>query len=269
MRRKAAVSGQFYPADPGELRALIEQCLGAGKKAKRSKALGVVAPHAGYIYSGHVAGAALAQVEIPATVLILGVNHRGVGAPYSIQAEGSWETPLGEVPIDTGLASALQKESPLLVADPAAQQFEHSLEVEVPFVQVLNPGVRIVPICIGGMAKEELQSLGESVAAALQNWKEPVLIVASTDFSHYIAAAQAKVQDRFALEAIESLDGARLLDEVWRREISMCGFAPTASALFALKKLGATQARLIRYATSGDVTGEYDSVVAYASFIIR
>lgn len=269
MRRKAAVSGQFYPADPGELRGLIEQCLEAGKKGKRSKALGVVVPHAGYIYSGAVAGAALAQVEIPGTVLILGVNHRGVGSPYSIQLEGTWETPLGEVPIEARLASALQKESALLVADPAAQQFEHSLEVEVPFLQVLNPGVQIVPICIGGMTKEELQPLGESVAAVLQNWKEPVLILASTDFSHYIAAAEAKKKDRFALEAIESLDGAGLLGEVWRREISMCGFAPTACALFALKKLGASQARLIRYSTSGDVTGEYDSVVAYASFLIR
>ena len=224
-------------------------------------------PHAGYVYSGGVAGAAFAKIELPQRFIILCPNHTGRGAPLSITSRGSWQTPLGPVPIDEELAETLKRHFPLLHEDAEAHRTEHAIEVELPFLQALRPEFSFVPIALGVGQFRVLSDLGEAIAAAVQ--QERVLIIASSDMNHYESDSITWVKDHQAIERILALDAAGLHEVVMRERISMCGFGPAIAMLTAAKRLGATTAELIKYATSGDVSGDRDMVVGYAGIVVR
>jgi hypothetical protein len=236
---------------------------------KKAPAMGVVVPHAGYVYSGAAAGAVYARLDPPESCVILGPNHTGLGVAAAIMTSGTWETPLGEVAIDADLAGAILDRSRVLEEDDRAHRKEHAIEVQLPFLQVLFPGLPFVPICLMSHEYGACRDVGQAVAEAIQASGKRVLLVASTDMSHYISQELAERKDRMAIEAILDLDPERLHSTVLRERISMCGFHPTTTMLIAAKALGANQAEMVRYATSGDVTKDYASVVGYASLIIR
>jgi AmmeMemoRadiSam system protein B len=266
MDRDPAVAGSFYPGRRAtlerEVAALLELPAGAAPTA----ATGVVAPHAGYVYSGAVAGATYARVAVPARAVVLCPNHTGLGARLSLWPDGAWRTPLGDVPVDAALTAALGA-CPLVEEDRAAHRREHAAEVQLPFLQALRPDVRIAVLCLGPLSGVEAERLGEGIAGALRSI--PALLVASSDMSHYVAAAQARRLDRLAIERILALDAAGLHRVVHQEGISMCGVVPVTVMLAAARALGARAAELVRYATSGDVTGDDRSVVGYAGAIVR
>jgi len=266
-QRKPAVAGAFYPGSREELLEALNEMVDAAMVKK--SALGLIAPHAGYIYSGRGAGKVFSSVQIPDDVVVLGVNHRGIGAEVAIMSEGSWLTPLGEVKINSDLARMIRAGSSLVTDDEAAHRSEHSLEVQIPFLQLLKPGFRLVPLCLSRMGLEECEELGKAVAAAVKKWGKPVLVVASSDMSHYISAEAAKQKDNLALEKILKLDPRGLYQTVSKNDISMCGVIPAAVMLVAAREMGAQSAELVDYRNSGDVTGDYREVVAYAAVMVR
>ena len=266
MIREAAVAGQFYPGRPGELREMIRQM--TDSKADRKEVIGVVSPHAGFIYSGPVAGAVFSAIKFTDTFIIIGPNHRGMGKPLSITTGGSWETPLGEVQIDSGLAKAMLASSAGLEEDTLAHRYEHSLEVQLPFLQYFKPDVKIVPIVLAQAAPQVYQGIGRAVAGVLKSRGEAVVIVASSDMTHYEPHESAKAKDKKAIEAILSLDAEELVRRIGRYDISMCGYAPVISLITAALEMGAGRTELVKYQTSGDVSGDYTSVVGYAGIII-
>jgi len=267
VRRRAAVAGSFYPGNAAELRRILG--LMVDLKQKKSKAVAVICPHAGYVYSGAVAGAVYSSVELPGTAAILAPAHRPQRPSFAIMAEGEWETPLGTVPVDEPLASSIQSRCPAIVADPAAHDREHSLEVQIPFLQFLQPSLKIVPINVSSrIAWERLSEAGEAIAGTIRESGRDVLLVASTDMSHYISAREAKKRDSLAIERILALDPEGLVRTVLDNDISMCGVFPTAAVLVAARALGATRGELVAYANSGAVTGDEREVVAYAGLRI-
>ena len=266
--RHPAVAGRFYPRDPKELRDEVHTYLSQTPHQRPVRALGCIAPHAGYMYSGHVAGAVFAGVEIPQTCLVMCPNHTGVGRPLAIVSDGAWETPLGSVPIDSTFAAALKLRCPLLQEDSSAHRSEHAVEVELPFLQTRQPQLRFVPIALGTGQFEALEQLGEAIADVIAAHKDRVLIVASSDMNHYESDAITRVKDHSAIEPILALDARALYDVVTQQHISMCGFGPAVATLTATKKLGATCAELVKYATSGDVSGDRNLVVGYAGIIV-
>lgn len=266
--RHPAVAGRFYPGDPDDLRAEAESYLSQAEAAK-VRAIGCIAPHAGYIYSGHVAGAVFAKVEIPALCVVMCPNHTGMGVPLSIMSEGAWETPLGDVPIDHSFAQALKKEFPELEEDTAAHRAEHAAEVELPFLQLRQAQLRFVPLALGTGRLEALQKLGRALATVIRGWNEPVLIVASSDMNHYESDAVTRVKDHMAIERILTLDPRGLHEVVTQQKISMCGYGPAVAMLTAARELGAKSAELVKYATSGDVSGDRQMVVGYAGIVVR
>jgi len=263
--RPAAVAGKFYAQDPKKLLASIRSYV---PEAPREQALGCVVPHAGYMYSGHVAGAVYARVDVGRRCIVLCPNHTGRGAPLSIMSRGSWQTPLGNAAIDSELADALMRTFPLLTEDSAAHRAEHAIEVQLPFLQTLRAEIRFVPIAIGTRQFEVLESLGLAIGEALAAGDEPALVVASSDMNHYECDAVTRVKDDKAIERILSLDPRGLYDVVMEEEISMCGFGPTVAMLTAALKQGATRAELVKYATSGDVSGDREMVVGYAGIVV-
>jgi len=264
--RHPAVAGRFYPRDPEVLRKDVRSYLTQPEKSVG--ALGCVAPHAGYMYSGHVAGAVFGALEIPELCVVLCPNHTGMGHPLAIVSEGSWETPLGDVPIDSTFAAALKKHYPLLQEDLVAHRNEHAAEVELPFLQYLQPNLKIVPIALGTSQFEALEQLGNAIADVIAAESSHVLIVASSDMNHYESDAITRVKDQRAIEPILRLDAGALYDTVTQQHISMCGFGPAVAMLTATKKLGATRAELVKYATSGDISNDRDLVVGYAGIIV-
>jgi AmmeMemoRadiSam system protein B len=266
MIRQPAVAGQFYTDNSEKLRAQLQTLIIAAPA--KEKVIGIVSPHAGYIYSGAVAGMLFGQVAVSSTVVILGPNHHGIGAPAAIFPEGSWQTPLGSVPIDSDLARLIKKHSPLVEADQKAHLFEHSLEVQLPFLQFVRPEVNIVPLCLGFGDFRTCQQLGAGIAAAIREFERDVLIVASSDMTHYETAAAARQKDEQAIHKMLALDPEGLLHVCREKDITMCGVVPATVMLVAAKGLGATEARLVRYATSGDVTGDNSQVVAYAALTV-
>ena len=266
--RHPAVAGRFYPGDPDDLRAEAESYLSQAEGAT-VRAIGCIAPHAGYMYSGHVAGAVFAKVEIPALCVVMCPNHTGMGVPLSIMSEGAWETPLGDVPIDHSFAQALIKDFPELEEDTAAHRAEHAAEVELPFLQLRQDHLRFVPIALGTGRFEALEKLGKALARVISGWKEPVLIVASSDMNHYESDAVTRVKDHMAIERILSLDPRGLHEVVTQQKISMCGYGPAVAMLTAAGELGAKSAELVKYATSGDVSGDRQMVVGYAGVVVR
>ncbi len=266
--RHPAVAGRFYPRDPKDLREEVLSCLSPTPRPTPVRALGCIAPHAGYVYSGHVAGAVFAGLEIPELCLVMCPNHTGVGRPLAIVCDGAWETPLGEVPIDSDFAAALKRRCPLLQEDSSAHRSEHAVEVELPFLQMRHPHLKFVPIALGTGQFEPLKQLGEAIADVIAAHRGPVLIVASSDMNHYESDAVTRVKDHRAIEPILALEARVLYDVVTQQHISMCGFGPAVAMLTAVKKLGATSAELVKYATSGDVSGDRDVVVGYAGVIV-
>lgn len=232
------------------------------------RAVGCIAPHAGYMYSGHVAGAVFAHIEIPQLCVVLCPNHTGMGRPLAIMSEGAWETPLGEVPIDAEFAESLKLRFPALQEDAGAHRAEHAAEVELPFLQLRQPELRIVPIALGTGQFEVLEHLGLALAEEIQAHSEPVLIVASSDMNHYESDAVTRAKDHRAIERILTMDPRGLYEVVTQQNISMCGFGPAVAMLTAARKLGASSSGLVKYATSGDVSGDREMVVGYAGVVV-
>jgi MEMO1 family protein len=266
MIREPAVAGQFYPANPEQLRSGIQSYLQTGKP--RFEAKGVVAPHAGYIYSGAVAGAVYNAVHLPSRFIILGPNHTGRGRPLSLYPSGQWHTPLGSVAIDEELNRSLLRECGLLTEDAAAHLREHSIEVQIPFLQLLTEQPVIAAICVGTADYAALETLGHALARVVKMTAEPVLLVVSSDMSHYEPAEVAARKDHFAIEKMAAVDPQGLYRTIFEKDVSMCGFAPAVALLHACRDLGASAGRLIRYATSGDVSGDFERVVGYAGVAI-
>jgi MEMO1 family protein len=265
--RKPAVAGRFYPGDPN---VLLRDVFGyLGKTPDRVRAIGCVAPHAGYMYSGHVAGAVFARVELPRKFIILGPNHTGMGQPLATMSEGAWQTPLGDALIDSRLAAELKKEFHFLQDDVYAHMAEHALEVELPFLQAQLEEFTFVPICVGVGTYQLLAQLGDAIASVVQRQSEPILIIASSDMNHYETDSVTRKKDNKAIEQMLARNPEGLYETIQRERISMCGYGPTVAMLTAARALGAKDAELVKYATSADVSGDRETCVGYAGVMVR
>lgn len=269
MLRLPAVSGRFYPSQPKELTAAVREFARADPGAARQRVRACLVPHAGYMYSGHVAGAVYARIEFPKKILILGVRHSPQGERAAILSAGAWRTPFGDAQIDEDLAKQLKAACPLLREDSMAHSKEHSLEVQLPFVQVLAPGFSFVPVALGTIRWEELLSVGEAIATVLVQENEDVLLLTTSDLNHYEDDAATRVKDRKAIDQLLAMNARGLYDVCRDEEISMCGLGPAVAMLTAMKKLEVAKAELVKYATSADVSGDASSVVGYAGLIYR
>jgi MEMO1 family protein len=267
MIRPPAVSGRFYPSDEKKLALEVTQYTSGANKEVSVR--GCVLPHAGYKYSGHVAGAVYSAIEIPSRCVLLGPRHFPGGEAIAIVSEGSWRTPFGDAQIDAKLAAELKRACPVLREDAVAHQREHSLEVQIPFLQKLVVNLRFVPIVLATQRYQDLETIGHAVGKVIAAQSEPVLLIASTDMNHYESDAITRAKDQKAIDRILALDPRGLYDTVRSEDITMCGYAATVATLVALRDLGAKEAKLVRYATSGDITGDRDEVVGYAGLIIR
>ncbi|MCI5224107.1 MAG: AmmeMemoRadiSam system protein B [Candidatus Electrothrix sp. AR4] len=269
MSRQAAVADRFYDSDPVRLRQTLDKLILIPSVTKRMTAKAVITPHAGYVYSGGVAGETFAQIEIPETVIILGPNHHGFGAPLAV-GTGDWDMPLGRVALARDLVAAVMDGSNLFTPDNTAHQYEHSLGVQVPFLQYFQEKLRILPIVVSHLSFEQCQQAASELVRAVIQCEQPVLLVASTDMSHYVSREQASKLDRLALDRILHLNPELLYSTVLiSRKISMCGIIPTTVILLAAMELGAERAELVRYSDSGEVSGDTDQVVGYAGVVIR
>jgi AmmeMemoRadiSam system protein B len=267
MLRLPAVSGRFYPSNPGELAALVRECTDVHENAAPARAKACLVPHAGYVYSGHVAGAVYVRIAFPKKIVILGVRHYPRGEKAAILSSGAWQTPLGDASIDEPLAQALRAACPLLREDSVAHSDEHSLEVQIPFLQVLQPGFTFVPVALGTVRYEDLVAVGEAIGHVLAASSEEILLLTTSDLNHYENDAATRVKDHKAIDQILALDARGLYDTCRNEAISMCGLGPTVAMLTALQSLGTTRPELVRYATSGDVSGDYSAVVGYAGIL--
>jgi AmmeMemoRadiSam system protein B len=264
--RPPAVAGRFYPNHSDKLLQDVRSYTSvAGEKMR---ALGCVVPHAGYMYSGHIAGAVYARLELPKRFILLCPNHTGMGQPLSIMSEGHWLTPLGKAAIDAELAGALKQGFPQLRDDVLAHQTEHGLEVQLPFLQALAGDFSFVPITIGIGQFDVLQALGEAMARVIAGEAQWPLVVASSDMNHYESDSVTRVKDHKAIEKLLALDARGLFDVVRNEDVSMCGYGPAVAMLTAARRLGARAAQLIKYGTSGDIFGDRDLVVGYAGIAI-
>ncbi len=266
MIRQPVVAGQFYPGSASQLEEMIETLV--DEKAEKREVIGLVSPHAGYVYSGLVAGAVISRIKFKDTFIIIGPNHSGMGKPLSIMTQGKWKTPLGEVEIDSELGKQILATSSHLQEDDIAHQYEHSIEVQIPFLQYFKSDFRIVPIILGYASGDTYKEIGRAIAKAVRELNREVVIIASSDMTHYEPQESAQKKDTQAIDAILDLDEDELLRRVEELNISMCGYAPTASLISAAKELGAKSAELVKYQTSGDTTGDYSAVVGYAGIII-
>lgn len=268
--RPTAVAGHFYPADPEQLRRMIDSFLREVDEEVRS-VRAVIAPHAGLVYSGQCAAHVFGRISIPPVVVILAPNHTGRGrAPggASVWGRGAFETPLGRVAVAEDFARELEARCPLVTHDPGAHGEEHAVEVELPYLAMLAPGSAIVPIVIAFDDWERTKTLAAALAGLIAEWPEEVLLVASSDMTHFESADRAAEKDRIALDAVERLDAEGLLSACRREHITMCGRAPAATVVEAARQLGATRAEVVDYRHSGWVTGDNSSVVAYAGVTI-
>jgi MEMO1 family protein len=266
--RQPAVAGMFYEGSAPRLKSQVEACFAASPATGRAPFLGAVVPHAGLMYSGHVAAAFYGAAQLPERWIILCPNHTGLGHFAAINRDGAWRTPFGDALIDTGLADALMAKTGLLREDDAAHAREHSLEVQLPFLQQALPSFTFVPICLGAPRYEMCLEIGNAVADVVKEAGQPVGILASSDLNHYEDQETTLRKDQEAIDAIIALDPQRLWRVIEEHDISMCGYIPTTTMLVAAKKLGATNARLLKHATSGDVSGDYDRVVGYAAMMV-
>jgi hypothetical protein len=267
MLRLPAVAGRFYPSDPAELTALIRKYTFIDPHQRPATVRACLVPHAGYVYSRHVAGAVFARIALPKKIIILGVRHYPRGEPAAILSSGAWRTPLGDARIDETLAEALKKACPLLREDSVAHSAEHSLEVQLPFLQVLAPDFAFVPVALGTVRFEQLVDVGEGIARVLEASKEDVLLLTTSDLNHYEDDATTRVKDRKAIEKLLALNPRGLYDTCRNEEISMCGLGPATAMLTALNELGVKKPELVKYATSADISGDRSAVVGYAGMV--
>jgi len=277
--RKPTVANAFYAGTKAELTEQIAECftgpLGPGKVPKPvehgpRKILGIVSPHAGYIYSGPVAAhgfSRLATDGLPEAFVILGPNHTGYGSGVSIMTEGSWETPLGELPIDSTLAKQIQKATSIIDIDEEAHAFEHSIEVQLPFIQFLyGDAAKFVPIC---MMMQDLRTSREIAKAIIEQSKDrDIFIIASSDFTHYEPHETANRKDKMAIDAITRLDDAALNELGENSKVTMCGYGPISVLMAAGNLVGGVKAELLTHKTSGDATGDKSAVVGYSSLVL-
>ena len=266
MRRPPAVAGQFYFDDPSRLSQQVGQYI--NRKARKDNALGIVVPHAGLVYSGAVAGAVYSAIEFPKTFIMLGPNHTGLGSHISLVDTGEWEVPTGTVKIDRRLAGRILLNTSAATRDTQAHIFEHSLEVQLPFMTYISKETSIVPIALRSISFDACKSLAEAIVMAVRSVDYPVTILATSDMSHYHPDKTVRLKDKKVIDKIIAIDPEGLYDSVIHENISMCGCLPITVMLTAAKLLGANSAHLVKYTTSGEVSGDYDNVVGYAGMII-
>ncbi len=268
MNRKPVVAGQFYPGTKENLEEQIKEYLSLDSSTDKTQTKLAMVPHAGYMFSGHVAGETLSKANLNNTVLLLGPNHTGQGLPLALWPDGEWEIPGAQIKIDESLAQEILNTIPEIKKDYNAHNFEHSLEVILPFLWVINKKSQIVPISVSEPNFASLNKIGQDLAQIIKNWNTPVSIIVSSDMSHFISQEQAKAKDNMAIEAILDLNPEKLYQTVQNNNITMCGILPMTMGLSLVNELGASQAELIQYATSADVTGDFQQVVGYAGILI-
>jgi AmmeMemoRadiSam system protein B len=261
--RNPAVAGQFYPGSPEELKRQLDEMLREAD-GEELPVLGAVVPHAGYIYSGRVAAEVYSRLPKRDTVVILGPNHHGLGAPVALSRD-SWRTPLGTVDVDQELADALA--GTIIDYDETAHRPEHSIEVQIPFLQSRFESFKILPIAMGLQDMETAEEVGKELGRAISALHRNATVIASSDFSHYEPQEVARKVDATLIEAILNMDIPKLYSRVYRLNASACGYGPIAATIRAAEALGATSGKLLRYATSGDVVGDYNQVVGYGAII--
>lgn len=260
--RLPAVAGRFYPAAPDALAESLKR-LRPAQVTPQAGVRALIAPHAGYQYSGAIAAETYARSCIPERVVVLCPNHTGMGRRRSVWPQGVWRMPGRDVPVDAALAAELVQHAGL-EPDVQAHLREHAIEVHLPFLIDRQPALQIVPVCLSQLTYEECESVARGVAAVIASRAEPVLVVASTDMSHYVSAAHAKREDELLIQQMLALDAAGLYGAVVERNSSMCGFIPSTVALSVARRLGSKRAELVRYGNSGEVSGDYERVVGYA-----
>lgn len=265
--RQATVAGKFYPADPRALNKELDRCFNGVAIDEKPGIKGTVVPHAGYIYSGKVAAHSYAALPEADTYVIFGPNHTGYGSPIALSTE-TWFTPLGKVETDHELGKELA--GSIVDFDELAHRFEHSIEVQIPFLQYrFNHNFKILPICMGMQDEEAAIEVGMEVVRAIIDTGRKAVIIASSDFTHYQPAHVAESNDRYLIKAILDMDVHEFYGRLYEKDISACGFGPIAAMITATKKLGVSRAELLKYATSGEVTGDSSDVVGYASLILE
>lgn len=265
MIRRPAVAGSFYPGSKTTLEKELAEYIEISENKR--KVLGLVSPHAGYVYSGSCAGKGFGMVEIPGTVIILGVNHRGFGHPFAVDGNDYWHTPLGDVALDIELRQKIVTGSKIFAVDSDAGSSEHSLEVQVPFIQYLRADSKILPITVSSWDLRDLTLAGKELGKIVQDDRD-LLLLASTDMTHFLDAKTAKSQDEKAIAKILKLDPKGLFNTVVEDDISMCGMATTVIMLYAALESGAANVETVCYTNSGEASGDYDRVVAYYSAIV-
>ncbi len=263
--RAPAVSGQFYPRSKNDLLREVSRCFTGIPQTKRA-VIGAVVPHAGYIYSGRTAAHVYASLPDADTFVMLGPNHTGYGSPVSVSSE-TWSTPMGEVDADIEFIRALPKR--IIYQDETAHKYEHSLEVQLPFLQYRFKDLKIVPICMGMQDEETAMEVGQEIAEAMHQVDKKVVIIASSDFTHYRPDKVARENDKYYIESILSMDIPNFYQRLQKRNASVCGYGPIATMLAATKNLGAKKVTLLNYSTSGDTTGDVSAVVGYAGIIVE
>jgi AmmeMemoRadiSam system protein B len=267
MMRRPAVSGQFYYSNAARLKKQVEQHI--IEDAPKERVIGIVSPHAGLMYSGHVAGAVYSSIKFPDTFILIGPNHTGLGSDVSIMSSGQWEIPTGVFAIDEKLGKTIIEKTPYVSDDIQAHMFEHSLEVQLPFISYFSDSVKIVPVTVITASLQMCKDIGEGIASAVKEIGYDVVIAASSDMSHYVHDSTARKLDSMVIQELLGLNPEGLYNIVKKERISMCGYMPVTVMLYAAKALGAKEAALVKYATSGDISGDYEQVVGYAGIIIK
>ena len=267
MIRNPSAAGFYYPASPAEIKSMFARYI--DKNASKEEVVGLLMPHAGYPYSGAVAGATISRVKFKDTFIIMGPTHSGMGKPFSVMPEGTWKTPLGEVEVDEELARRIIESSSYAEEDYAAHEDEHAVEVQVPFLQYIKPDVKIVPIILAGASTEIYREIGHAIARAIKELNREAVILASGDMTHREPQESARKKDMAAVEAMLALDEDELTRRYRNLRISMCAHGPVVTLIAAAKELGVTGAELVKYQTSGDTTGDYEAVVGYAGVIFK
>ncbi len=267
MRRLPAVADRFYPGEEKQLKRTVTELLDGCNPPKIENSLAVVSPHAGYVYSGSVCAETIKSVDIPETVIILGPNHHGTGAAIALSQQ-DWQMPSGIAPANIVLGQQILELMPEVTVDESAHRFEHSLEVQIPFLQERQKNLAIVPLALSRLHFTTCEKLGHALAQAITWYDKPVLLLASSDMSHYEPRSSASRKDAMALERLTALDPAGLYNVVAENRISMCGSIPVVTVLLASLQLGANHAQVIRYTDSGEVSHDTDQVVGYAGAVI-
>ena len=272
MIRQPAMAGRFYSSNAHSLTEEVNLHItqsSESKPAEKVRAIGVVSPHAGFMYSGDVAGAVYSRIEIPDTIILMGPNHKGLGERVSVMTEGTWNMPQGNIKVDSQLADAIYRTSLIAKQDSQAHQKEHSLETQLPFLQFYRNEFQIVPICMMRLRLDECEEISQAIVKAVGQLGRHVLIVASSDMTHYETHESASKKDKNVINQILKLDAMELYNTVHKNNISMCGINPTTVMLMCTNKMGAKEALLAKYMTSGEVSGDMNHVVGYAGLIVK